>query len=41
MKRDANEVTRALLAVRELWASAEREVAFELARWALQLGKER
>lgn len=38
MQRDANEKTRA--AVRELWWRCEREVAFELARWALVLGKE-
>jgi hypothetical protein len=38
MKRDANEVTRA--AVRTLLERCTREAAFELARWALLLGRE-
>lgn len=38
MQRDANDVTRA---IRALWARCEREVAFELARWALVLRRER
>jgi hypothetical protein len=39
MQRD--EMTQARAAVAALWRRAEREVAFELARWALQLGRER
>lgn len=38
MQRDANERTRA--AVLALWRRCEREAAFELARWALMLGRE-
>lgn len=41
MKPNKAEVTRARALLAALWGRAEREVAFELARWALQLGRER
>lgn len=37
MKPNANELTR----LRALWRRCEREVAFELQRWALLLRRER
>jgi hypothetical protein len=40
MQRDANEVTRALAAVRAMWQRAEREAAFAIERWALELRRE-